>query len=165
MVAKSAYFKANLSFNASHGHGNPRLQDDNIVAMHIWFLLMHDVAYEDWDFKRSITITTIWHVINAADKYLIEGELAVAGKDFFDKWYQENVHTWSLDEDFARQLALPCHFFDHVKGFAKCTEWLAYNYAGHISELRPVSFKWKHLHLCPPDFVRKYTHQATVLQR
>jgi hypothetical protein len=107
VVVKSAYFRRSLSFNSSNGHGNPVLQDDHIDSLHIWFLCMHDVAYADWDstFKRRIDIETIWHVINAADKYLFEHELAKAGQSFFNKWYTDNVEKQPLEKDFARQLA------------------------------------------------------------
>ncbi|KAJ4299134.1 hypothetical protein N0V90_004378 [Kalmusia sp. IMI 367209] len=59
--------------------------------------------------------------------------------------------------------------FDYAEGFAAVTKWLAYNGVGHITEKRPRGFKWKHMHLCPPDFVGPMNHARgglkTVLHR
>jgi len=160
LVEKSAYFRRCLSFNVTNGHGAPNLQDDNILSMHIWLLCMHDVAYADWpgSVKTRIDIETIWHVVNAADKYLFEDELAKAGQNFFKQWYSDNVPRWSEGSDLvlAKSLAFPCHFFDHAEAFAEVTKWLAYNCPGHITENRPFAIKFKHMHLCPPDFVGEY---------
>lgn len=157
VVQMSSFFRGCLAFNSSNAHNGPVLHDDNIQALHIWFLCMHGVAYADFDpsLKRNISIETIWHVIHAADKYLFDKQLGWAGQNFFYDWYTEHVEKAKLDNDFASQLAFPCHFFDHAEGFAKVTKWLAYRHPGHITEKKPISFKWKHLHLCPPDFVGK----------
>lgn len=161
VMSKSRYFRANISINESGKHGDPVLEDDNILAMHIWFLCMHDIPYGDWSptFKAKIDIKAIWHVINAADKYRFDDkELGAAGESFFDWWYDDYMEEFCGDldevgEQRLRSLAMPCHFFDHVSAFAKITKWLVYNCPGHISEEKPVKFKWDHLHLCPPDFV------------
>ncbi|KAF1951587.1 hypothetical protein CC80DRAFT_204343 [Byssothecium circinans] len=64
----------------------------------------------------------------------------------------------NMNEDFARQLALPCYMFNHAHAFSQVTKWLAYNFAGHITEKRPQGFKWTHMHLSPPDFVGPMNH-------
>ncbi|KAF2280106.1 uncharacterized protein EI97DRAFT_368680 [Westerdykella ornata] len=119
----------------------------------------------------AIDITTIWHVINAGDKYLFsdDEELADPAREFFKLWYAQNVDLDSFTPDlatttFARQLALPCHFFDHPEAFAAITKWLAYNCVGHIQESVPVKFKFVHLHLCPPDFVGPVNHARGSLK-
>jgi hypothetical protein len=104
------------------------------------------------DGVHDTDITRIWHIINAGDKYLL---LANILRSFFERWYAKNISMISMESDFARQLALPCYLFDHAQGFARVTEWLAYNFGGHITEKRPQGFKWKHMHLSPPDFVGK----------
>jgi hypothetical protein len=101
---------------------------------------------------HDTNIERIWHIINLADKYLIDRSILY---DFFANWYTANVKLAEMKVDFARQLALPCYMFDHAIGFAAITKWLAYNFAGHITENRPTGFKWKHMHLSPPDFVGK----------
>jgi hypothetical protein len=101
---------------------------------------------------KDTTIDHIWHIINAADKYLLDASIL---RGFFDLWYKKNVQIRSLDADLARQVALPCYMFDHAAGFAEVTKWLAYNHEGHITEKRPEGFKWHHVRLAPPDFVGK----------
>lgn len=95
-------------------------------------------------------ITRIWHMINAADKYLFDTSILCG---FFDLWYAKNINLSTLQDDMARQVALPCYMFDHAVGFAEVTKWLAYNHKGHITEQRPNGFKWTHVRLAPPEFV------------
>jgi hypothetical protein len=104
------------------------------------------------DGVRDTDITRIWHIINAGDKYLLPAYIL---KPFFEKWYAKNVNPISMDSDLARQIALPCYVFDYALGFTAVTKWLAYEFVGHITEKRPQGFKWKHMHLSPPDFVGK----------
>ncbi|KAF2634057.1 hypothetical protein P280DRAFT_414639 [Massarina eburnea CBS 473.64] len=105
-------------------------------------------------------------MINAGDKYQFDGTILIG---FFENWFAANVNMGSMDADFARQLALPCYMFDHAKGFSDITKWLAYNFGGHITENRPAGFRWKHMHLSPPDFVGPMNHARgglkTVLHR
>ena len=106
-------------------------------------------------------IQRIWNIINAGDKYLFDGALL---SGFFQRWYHRNVDLSGsrADLDFVRQLALPCYMFDYAEGFSAVTKWLVYNCVGHITENRPPGFKWKHMHLCPPDFVREYFASRNV---
>jgi hypothetical protein len=99
---------------------------------------------------KDISIDVIWHIINAADKYLLDASIL---RGFFDRWYTKNVNIRFLDADLARQVALPCYMFDHATGFAEVTKWLAYHHEGHITEKRPDGFKFEHMRLAPPDFV------------
>jgi hypothetical protein len=99
---------------------------------------------------KDTSIDTIWHIINAADKYLLDATIL---RGFFDRWYTKNVNIRFLDADLARQVALPCYMFDHASGFADVTKWLAYHHEGHITEKRPDGFKFEHMRLAPPDFV------------
>lgn len=88
-------------------------------------------------------------------EYGFNDTLAGGVQDFFRKRYDANVDFTEIEDKYARQLALPCYFIDHAEGFAKVTVWLAHNHKGHITEDTPVKFKWKHMHLTPPDFVVK----------
>lgn len=176
----SEYFKASLRFNNKYGH-EIVLQDESPIAMRVWLVYMHaalkhkealenepqeqlndveptKIAEQDQDalFKNHYVINTnifhVWDIINAGDKYLFDGTLL---SGFFKRWYDHNVDLGrrGVDKDFVRQLALPCYMFDHAEGFLAVTKWLVYNCVGHITENRPPGFKWKHMHLSPPDFV------------
>ena len=120
----------------------------------------YNTGNEDALFQRkgvaNTGIARIWYIINAADKYLLDASIL---QGFFDNWYRKNVDITQMKHDFARQLALPCYMFDHAKGFAEVTKWLAYNFAGHITEKRPEGFRWKHIRLTPPDFVRTHNRR------
>lgn len=98
---------------------------------------------------KDTNIDRMWHIINAADKYLLDASIL---RGFFDLWYKKNVHISFVEDDLARQVALPCYMFDHAEGFAEVTKWLAYNHSGHITEKRPDGFKWNHVRLAPPEF-------------
>lgn len=185
LTAFSEYFTASLRFNSALHAGDSHhveLKDDDIGAMRVWFVYMHaaykseaaadsetderpakrikmaadENAVEEAIFHRDGVFDTdierIWHIINAADKYLLDATIL---QGFFDQWYRKNVDMAQMEADFARQLALPCYMFDHAQGFAEVTKWLAYNFAGHITEKRPKSFRWQHMRFSPPDFVRK----------
>ncbi|KAF1994875.1 hypothetical protein P154DRAFT_612660 [Amniculicola lignicola CBS 123094] len=71
----------------------------------------------------------------------------------FKRWYQKYTGTQEMNGFLASTLALPCAFIDLAEGFGEVTKWLAYNNGDHIREQRPPGFKWKHLHMSPPDFV------------
>ena len=185
LTTNSEYFTASLRFNKANGHDDIELKDDDLNAIHIWLIYMQaakekedaeqehdgqnhakrrrqdgyeDRAAEQALFEHSVVknanIDHIWHIINAADKYLLDASIL---RGFFDLWYKKNVHIGFLEDDLARQVALPCYMFDHAEGFAEVTKWLAYNHEGHITEKRPEGFKWNHVRLAPPDFVGTYT--------
>ncbi|KAF2654408.1 hypothetical protein K491DRAFT_679674 [Lophiostoma macrostomum CBS 122681] len=153
---KSQHFRSNIKFNKTGGFNHIRLEDDEIKAMRICFKLLHSTDEEEAIPEvviRNITIAEIWGLVVACDKCFFDDELEPPLISLFEKWYDANVDMTKMHEDYARQLALPCVFFDHAEGFAAITKWLAYNCDGHISEKRPINLKWKHMHLCPPDFV------------
>jgi hypothetical protein len=190
LTSFSNYFEASIRFNTSYGH-DVELKDDDAGAIRVWLLYMQaaketaakrltpkgpradgyiakerkiDEATEDILFERegvaTTDITRIWHIIDTGDKYLFDGALLIG---FFERWYNRNVDLETMQPDFARQLALPCYMFDYAHGFAQVTKWMAYNIAGHITEKRPPGFKWKHMHLCPPNFVGMSLAHSTPL--
>lgn len=153
LAEKSDYFAASIRFNRANNHTQIILKDDDIIAMHIWLTYLHgsnEVKLRSRSPMHNADITTIWHLINQCDIYGFDGRIL---SRYFYRWYDKNVKINAMNAEFVRQLALPCHFFDHPLGFQAVTKWLAYNFPGHITELLPVYFKWKHQHLCPPDFV------------
>jgi hypothetical protein len=101
LTTNSEYFTASLRFNNTNGHEKVELQDDDLGALHVWFIYMQaakeredaaedeadyhakrrrlddshqDRAIEEALFAKDIVkdtdIDRIWHIINAADKYL-----------------------------------------------------------------------------------------------
>ena len=92
----------------------------------------------------------VWHVIRAGDKYIFNLKDT---RPWFYKWYDRNVKEQEPDSEIARELAFPCWVFDHAVGFAHVTEWLVYNFPGHITEHNPIGPKYRHNHLAPPGFV------------
>lgn len=176
----SEYFAISLRFNDAHGPHPVELKDDDIGAMRVWLWYLHamkarkevagddkavgenkvedeeDTAEQDALFRHAgihdTDIRRIWEIITTGDKYLFNASIL---RGFFKRWYSKNANedAFIRDPEFAREVALPCYMFDYAEGFAEVTKWLAYNNAGHIKEKRPAGFKWKHMHLCPPDFV------------
>ncbi|KAJ4349332.1 uncharacterized protein N0V89_007946 [Didymosphaeria variabile] len=191
----SQYFENSLRFNTKFGH-EVILKDDDAGAVRVWLIYMHAAAtyatkqpqskmdsvcsngkpkkIAEVDGQRlfnspgvaDTNITRIWHIINAGDKYLFDVSLLCG---FFEKWYAKHVNLARGDADLFRQLAFPCYMFDHAQGFSAVTNWLAYNFDGHITEKRPIGIKFKHMHLAPPDFVGPMNHARgslkTVLHR
>ena len=156
----SSYFRSSLRFNNQHGH-ELVLKDDDPGALRVWFIYIHAVVKgKENDGEPKVTeedskklfksagvkntgIARIWNIINAGDKYLLNGTIL---EGFFGLWYAKNVDLSGsrIDEDFQdflRQLALPCYMFNHRKGFAAVTKWLVYNIPGQITEKRPPGFK------------------------
>lgn len=154
-TSKSTYFATSLRLNRAHKRKDIILEDHNGQAMRLWLHYIHPAPknFPDARCLPEIDIKTIWLVIVAADKYGFDGKLAEDMQNCFSKWYDAKVDFTKTEDKFARQLALPCYFLNHARGFARTNEWLVYNHAGHITEDRPVRFRWKHMHLAPPDFV------------
>lgn len=152
LTTNSQYFTASMCFNTAHNHRDVELKDDDIGAIHVWLLYMRaakvkedgnsddnrskrmrlehgeDRAVEETLFQNDVVkdtdINRIWHIINAADKYLLDASIL---RGFSNLWYKKNINISSLDNDLARQVALLCYVFDHALGFAEVTKWLAYN--------------------------------------
>jgi hypothetical protein len=165
------YFRKSIRFNEVNGHSKIELKGDNECAMTVWLMYMHyehnkkanqgevdkdedesgqNAMFARLDFAKLVTMSMLWHIINAGDKYLFDGTIL---QGFFHRWYTAHSNLDKASPDFARTLALPCLVFDHAEGFAAVTRWLVYNATGHITESRPPGFKWKHVHLAPVDFV------------
>ena len=75
----------------------------------------------------------------------------------FAAWYSaQQYDKKALDVLEQRQLLFPCHQFDHAKGFARATRFLAYHVSGHIQEDNPIENNELHLRVfttrkCPSD--------------
>ncbi|PSN72284.1 hypothetical protein BS50DRAFT_248186 [Corynespora cassiicola Philippines] len=118
------------------------------------FITAEDLGFFAHEAVYSTSIEGIWEIIAIADKYLLNPSLLGS---FFKLWFRENANLHSMGvgaaRQLARQLALPCYFFDFAEGFAYVTKFSAYNHIGHIMESRPQGFKWQHQDLEPPNFV------------
>ncbi|OCL09932.1 hypothetical protein AOQ84DRAFT_290291 [Glonium stellatum] len=146
LTKNSKYFsKMLLSQFAEAKKDIVTLEDDSTIAMELLLRSLHGV---DVDHLYEVPLKEVWHVIAAADKYQINLERLRA---WFKVWYRLNGEKIELDDFNARELAYPCYIFNHAHGFARVTKWLAYNFAGHITEHNPTVYP--HLHLAPHHFV------------
>ena len=58
----------------------------------------------------------VWHVIGAADKYLLKLDKL---RPWFNKWYARNRKNLELDDDSAQEFAYPCSFLIAQKALLK----------------------------------------------
>lgn len=109
-------------------------------------------------------------LLGLTKKWLIKSELIKSDfNPWFSKWYSAQRYG-RIDLDMyeqtnekkdpdvleQRRLLFPCHFFDHAKGFARATRFLAYHVSGHIQEDNPIENNELHLRVfttrkCPSD--------------
>ena len=69
-------------------------------------------------------------------------------KTWYAQWYDnQDIDEDDLDMDEQRALLFPCWRFDHPKGFATATRFLAYNISRHITERNPCRSQCNDLHL------------------
>lgn len=127
------------------------LKEDRVFAMGIWFRHMHGASVGD---TKDVSLREMWHLTAAADKY----DLCILDlKEWFADWYDRKPIINDDDGDNkklleARQLLYPCYRFNHARGFAIATKYLAYNSTGHITESNPTNHKELHL---PSRMIRK----------
>jgi len=72
-----------------------------------------ELALFEKDVVKDTDIDRIWHIINAADKYLLDATIL---RGFFDLWYKKNIQVSFLEDELARQVVLPCYLFDYPEG-------------------------------------------------
>ncbi|KAJ1326893.1 hypothetical protein MN608_08342 [Microdochium nivale] len=126
------------------------LVGDNVHAFGVWMRILHRSDLDDA--YPETTIPMPWKVIAVAKKYGLEPKDARA---WFTEWFRRNERDLSTLEQKAEgekpphgarrdqianhthMLLLPCRAFDHGEAFLQVTRTLAYNVAGHISELKP----------------------------
>ena len=79
-------------------------------------------------------------------------------KPRYAQWYDnQDFDEDDLDGDEQRELLFPCWRFDHPKGFATATRFLAYNISRHITECNPCRLECNNLHL-PQQIISKSSH-------
>ena len=152
---KIAYFRRTLPVDKA-AHGTSELRDDDPGAWRLWLEMVHGRLDEK---SYCAQILTVWHVLRIADKYAIDPTCADAGK-WFDQWFfTQSAEGIFTNNDNIRQILFPCIAFDHALGFTTSTLWLAYNYAGHITEKRPKEFE-QHPRLGLEHGIERMYHQA-----
>jgi hypothetical protein len=120
------------------------LKEDDPRACKVWLQILHGSVEKS---SYEVQTITIWHVLLIAEKYGFDPTRKDA-QEWFGKWIQTQKGTgFFTDQKKICEILFPCHAFDNVSTFATCTEWLAYNSAGHISESRPAGFTHTHLRL------------------
>ena len=118
------------------------LNGDSILAMEVWFRIIHGCAMET---TYDIPIENMWHIVIAADKYDLDIKQL---KDWFENWY----HCQNKDSLEPRELLYPCYAFDYARGFLLATKTVVYETVGHITEVNPTRHYELHL---PHRVIRK----------
>ncbi|KAL3477635.1 hypothetical protein BJX99DRAFT_225856 [Aspergillus californicus] len=127
------------------------LEEDNIEVMTVLFRSLHgtldEIAF------NTVSMKTIWLLIQACDKYNIDIKTG-ALRDWFINWYEvESKRDENQDGyEFERMVMYPCYHFDHAVGFQEATLVLVYNSPGHITEKNPT--KNNRLHM-PPRVIQQ----------
>jgi hypothetical protein len=64
---------------------------------------------------------------------------------WFEVWYDKNLETLQMRENYDNELIYLCFAFNHAIGFAKHTQRLVYHSAYHIVERNPTKLDQIHL--------------------
>ncbi|KAE8398123.1 hypothetical protein BDV37DRAFT_288834 [Aspergillus pseudonomiae] len=148
LASSSSYFQAMLGRSWVESKSDKIvLHDDPVRSMEIWFRLFHStlnmVKLDD------VTVTDIWHVILASDKYEFDRQQLL---DWFITWYRNATAVGIYRNNLARKLMLPCYAFDYAEGFQVLTKSLVYKEIGHITEISPIDNMKLHL---PPRIIQQ----------
>lgn len=122
------------------------LGDGHLTVTEVWLRVMHETSL-----MYNLLFPDLWHLVQAIDYYDLE---VTAFNDWFATWYQK-ANSIVLK---PAELLYPTWRFDHAKGFARWTRFMAYNHTGHITEKNPT--KLIHYHL-PSRLIRKSTPFST----
>ncbi|KAI4180475.1 MAG: hypothetical protein LQ346_006986 [Caloplaca aetnensis] len=109
------------------------LGDGHLTVTEVWLRVMHETSL-----MYNLLFPDLWHLVQAIDYYDLE---VTAFNDWFATWYQK-ANSIVLK---PAELLYPTWRFDHAKGFARWTRFMAYNHTGHITEKNPT--KLIHYHL------------------
>ncbi len=105
-----------------------------------WLRVIHKTTL-----NLIVPFEEIWHLVAAIDYYELDVTIF---NDWFAAWY--SAHNPELLN--AHELIFPTWRFDHAKGFARWTRYLAYETKGHITEKNPTKLYNYHL---PPRIIRE----------
>ena len=114
--------------------------EGRFASTEIWLRVIHKAKPNlDVPFKE------IWHLVAAIDYYGLDVTIF---NPWFAAWYA--AHNAQLLK--PRELLFPTWRFNHAKGFARWTRYLAYEVKGHITEENPAKLYKYHL---PQRIMRK----------
>ncbi|KAK0513132.1 hypothetical protein JMJ35_004118 [Cladonia borealis] len=109
------------------------LNEGRVVSTEIWLRVIHKATI-----NVIVPFREIWHLVAAIDYYDLD---ITKFNPWFAAWYSE-CNTQLLK---PRELLFPTWRFDHAKGFARWTRYLAYEEKGHITEANPAKLWSYHL--------------------
>ena len=107
--------------------------EGRLLATEIWLRVVHDAPND-----LIVPLKEIWHLVAAIDYYGLDVTIF---KRWFAAWY--SAHNPELLN--ARELIFQTWRFDHAKGFARWTRYLAYETKGHVTEKNPTKLYNHHL--------------------
>ena len=114
--------------------------EGRVASTAVWLQVIHKTIYD-----LTLPFEEMWHLVAAIDYYGLDVTIF---KPWFAAWYA--AHNPELLK--ARALLFPTWRFDHAKGFARWTRYLAYAVSGHITEANPAKLYNYHL---PSRIIRK----------
>ena len=114
--------------------------EGRFASTEVWLRVIHKATP-----NLIIPFKEIWHLVAAIEYYGLD---ATIFNPWFADWYSANNPLLLK----PRELLFPTWRFDHAKGFARWTRYLAYAVNGHITEENPTKLHNYHL---PPRIMRK----------
>lgn len=115
--------------------------EGRIASTEVWLQVIHKAAL-----ALTLPFEEMWHLVAAIDYYGLD---ATTFNAWFAAWY--DAHNPQLLK--PRQLLFPTWRFDHAKGFARWTRYVAYEMKGHIAEANPTKLYRYHL---PMRIIRQW---------
>ncbi|KAJ5959972.1 uncharacterized protein N7479_007122 [Penicillium vulpinum] len=136
LIDSSAYFRTMFSsqWERAQNH-NPTLRGDTIKSMEVILRSIHGIDTQ----PESISVTDVWYIIKACNKYLLDPKKLMGWFTRWIKWVEQGTPGRWENCDFNRQLLFPCHFFDNATAFQHISKRLVYNTPGHITEMAPTN--------------------------
>lgn len=122
------------------------LGEGRIISTEIWLRVLHGGPL-----VTTAQLEEIWHLTAAIDYYELDvADFNVWSAAWYEKRSPESFRpSMYLD---AQNLLFPTWRFDHAKGFAAHTKYVAYNGVGHVMENNPTTLYNYHL---PSRIIRK----------
>ena len=114
--------------------------EGRVASTEIWLRVIHKATP-----NLVVPFKEMWHLIAAINYYDLDVTIF---NPWFAAWYSANNPQLLK----PRELLFPTWHFDHAKGFARWTRYLAYEVKGHITEGNPTKLYNYHL---PPRIIRK----------
>ena len=128
------------------------LGEGTITATELWLRVLHKTKL-----PYDVELKEMWFLVQSIDYFQLD---VTKFEAWFATWYEKKVnHTVDALVVRARELLYPTWRFNHAKGFAHWTKFLAYNATGHVTESNPTELYNYHL---PPRLIRKLSFSLLV---